>query len=378
MFFENQSAIKSDMLMAVDYVDNSPVEKVIYNCHSHIFTHENIPDRYFPLRIVQATRFKPVRWVLGGMLKQIVPFTSNDMLNRCANFVNYAYNKSQEDNLQSLIGLYPSGTRFVILPMDMTFMGASAVKEGIDVQHQELARLANNEQYKDVIIPFAHIDPRHPNALDRLKYLVEHHNFRGVKIYPSLGYPPGYAEDEENWGNVLMNEIYPYMVEKNIPLIAHCSPGSVNNKQVPRKKAQDYGDPEHYTKVMKKHPDLRICLSHFGGITEWQKYLNHSKSIENPTWLEKICDMMRDDKYQNLYADISYTVFNFQENITLLQVLLEDEKILPKVLFGSDFYMTANERYPERRLSIDLRAILGERLFWQIANKNPKTFLAEK
>ncbi|SEA21609.1 Amidohydrolase [Thiothrix caldifontis] len=345
------------------------IEPVIYNCHTHIFTHKHIPDGYFPLFIVKLARNKVIRGVLNTVMQKIVPWTSNDRFQRCANFVSFAYKKGQEDNLKVLMNYYPKGTRFVVLPMDMAYMAAGKVMEDIDKQHQELVCLANREEYKNIIIPFAHIDPRRPAALERLAVLVEEQQFRGVKIYPPLGYYP--------CDPVLMHDIYPYMVKHKLPLIAHCSPGSVNTKHLPFEEAQGLADPKHYAAVMKKFPDLKICLSHFGGISEWQRYLTRDRSIDNPTWLEKILDMMRSGNYPNLYADVSYTVFNFQENITLLKVLLEDERVRTQVLFGSDFYMTSNERYPERRLSIDLRAALGETLFWQIANQNPKKFLAE-
>ncbi len=84
---------------------------------------------------------------------------------------------------------------------------------------------------------------------------------------------------------------------------------------------------------------------------------------------------MQSGNYPNLYADISYTIFNFQENAPLLKILLQDKSILPKVLFGSDFYMVECEKYSEKRLSTDLRAILGESAFWTIANKNPIKYL---
>jgi hypothetical protein len=48
---------------------------------------------------------------------------------------------------------------------------------------------------------------------------------------------------------------------------------------------------------------------------------------------------------------------------------------MQKVLFGSDYYMVESEKYSEKRLSIDLRAELGEDKFWQIANVNPKKYL---
>lgn len=342
-------------------------EKTIYNCHNHTFTHENIPNRYFPFWGVPVIRLTPLRWVIKGVMKGLIPWTKNDTLHRYAAFIKATYRKTQEENLIHLISYYPKNTKFIILPMDMSKMNAGKVKEDIDEQHNELARLTKDPKYSDILIPFAHIDPRRDGALNRLKLLVENHNFKGVKIYPTLGYGP----DHE----VLMQEIYPYMVKKKIPLMAHCSPGSVNKKGISRDKAHAFADPYNYKIVMKTFPDLKVCLSHFGGIGEWRRHINEPRNPKSPTWLTKIRELIKSGKYPNLYTDISYTIFNFHENVPLLKILLEDKEILEKVLFGSDFYMVENEKYSERRFSTDLRYALGEKKFWKIANENPKAYL---
>lgn len=342
-------------------------KKIIYNCHSHIFTHENIPNGYFPFGLVPIIRFGPLRWLMRGVLKVIVPWSKNDKLHRYAAFINAAYRKKQEGNFKHLITYYPENTRFIVLPMDMSEMGAGKIKEDIDKQHAELARIYNDSRYNNILIPFAHIEPRRPDALSRLKTLVEVNDFKGVKIYPPLGYGPDYK--------VLMNEIYPYMVEKNIPLMVHCSPGSVNSKKISKTEAHAFADPYNYRKVMEVFPDLRICLGHFGGIGEWRRHINEPRNLDNPTGLSKILELLCSGLYPNLYTDISFTIFNFQDNIPMLKILLEDQQILDKVLFGSDFYMSETEKYSEKRLSIDLRASIGEDKFWQIANINPKKYL---
>ena len=341
--------------------------KVIYNCHNHLFTHENIPNGYFPLFLVPAARIAPFRWILRGAMKVIVPWTKNDKAHRYAAFIKSTYRKTQEANLKDLMGYYPEGTKFIVLPMDMAYMGAGNIKEDIDDQHAELAKLSKDQKYKDILIPFAHIDPRRPNSIDRLRSLVEKHSFKGVKIYPTLGYGPDH--------DVLMTDIYPYMVEKNIPLLAHCSPGSVNSKDIPKEEAHSLADPYNYKNVMDAFPELRICLGHFGGIGEWRRHINEQRNPDKPSWLTKVVELIKSGDYPNLYTDISYTIFNFQENVSLLKVLLEDQDILEKVLFGSDFYMVESEKYSEKRLSIDLRSALGEDKFWDIANENPKKFL---
>lgn len=342
-------------------------EKIIYNCHNHTFTHENIPNGYFPLFLVQAARVKPLRWALRNAMKVVVPWTKNDKVHRYSAFIKATYRETQEENFKHLSGYYPEKTKFIILPMDMAYMGAGKVIEDIDGQHNELARLAAKPEYKNTLIPFAHIDPRRPESLNRLKSLVEEKNFKGVKIYPTLGYGPG--------DDILMKEIYPYMVEKNIPLMAHCSPGSVNSKEISRDRAHAFADPYNYRRVMDEHPDLRVCLGHFGGIDEWRRHLNEPRDPHNPTWLTKIKSLIKSGDYPNLYTDISYTIFNYRENAPLLKILLEDSEILEKVLFGSDFYMVESEKYSERRLSTDLRSELGENKFWKIANENPQVYL---
>jgi uncharacterized protein len=306
--------------------------KIIYNCHTHIFTHENIPNDFFPLNGVRLARRPAVRWVLKGLMRWLVKYRR---FQRYSAYLDSAFKKMQQENFEELQKYYPSSTMFVILPMDMAYMAAGKVIEDIDAQHEELAKLARNKKFRDNIIPFAHIDPRREDSLQRLQQLVE----------------------------------------KDIPLIAHCSPGNVNSKGMSMEKAHSMADPDNYRVVMDRFPKLRICLGHFGGISEWEKHLDEFSTQMKPTWLSKIRNMMNSGRYPNLYADISYTIFNFQENAPLLSALLEEEMIAGKVLFGSDFYMVKTRNYSEKRLSIDLRSVLGEEKFWLIANKNPKVFL---
>ena len=129
--------------------------KTIYNCHNHIFTHENIPNRYFPFFLVPITRIGPFRWALRGVMKLIVPWTKNDKVHRYAAFIKAAYRKKQEENLKALIGYYPTGTKFIILPMDMAYMGAGKIKEDIDEQHDELIGLEkkHNDELKELMTP---------------------------------------------------------------------------------------------------------------------------------------------------------------------------------------------------------------------------------
>ena len=97
----------------------------------------------------------------------------------------------------------------------------------------------------------------------------------------------------------------------------------------------------------------------------------------NKNWVSRIAGLLSDGTYPNLYTDISYTIFKFDDHIPLLRMFLKDEKIRDRVLFGSDFYMTRQEALSEKAVSIRLRDALGEDDFHQIAHVNPRRWLGE-
>ena len=87
--------------------------------------------------------------------------------------------------------------------------------------------------------------------------------------------------------------------------------------------------------------------------------------------------MIKSEKYQNLYTDIAYTIWAGDEYVYLLQVLLSNEVLRRRVLFGSDFYVVESAELEERRRAVRVRAVLGEELFQALAQDNPKEFLRE-
>ena len=247
----------------------------ITNCHIHIFTSDYIPDNFVPY-VGSLVKYKPVRLSLRYLLKVLNPFSRRDKPERFARFMKISYKEKQEDIYKIIRGYYPRGTRFIVLPMDMQFMGAGEIKKSWEEQHDELAVLA--EKYSPDIIPFISVDPRRDNLLKKIKELVEKHNLRGMKIYPPLGYFP---TDQR------LYPVYEYAQEKGLPVMAHCSRGGIydrrkvtkemlthpdTNAQLQKKDIDEfsdyYTDPNNYIKVMQDFPELKICLAHFGGPRE--------------------------------------------------------------------------------------------------------------
>lgn len=342
----------------------------IHNCHMHTFTIAHVPVNFLPFGFSTLMKIPFVRVPLRFLLTNLNPFSHRDMFERYANFLKISTGKSQEDVFKVVRAYYPPDTRFIVLPMDMAYMEAGRVKVDIDAQHDELYQLATHPTYGPQVIPFAAVDPRRLNVLEKLKNLVEEKSFKGIKLYPPLGYSPKHP-------NLL--PVYEYAQSKNIPVMVHCSTGGVRNKKLSAEEATQLSNPDNYIEILEQFPKLRICLGHCGGDAEWQRYLNDPWDETSPhtskSWLAKIMGFIRSGKYPNLYADVSYTIFKFKDHSQLLKVLLQDTHVKEQVLFGSDFYMAEQEKFSERQLAISLRATLGEDLFAQIVEINPKRYL---
>lgn len=345
----------------------------ITNCHTHTFTTAHTP-LYFPHPVVAIFRYFPflirfLRWLFSYL-----PWSNvYGVLVRMENFHRTGSRRSQADIFKEILHYYPKTARFVVLPMDMTHIGQGPVREDIYAQHDTLAQLARDHPGR--VIPFATVFPDRADAAQEFRRCIDELGFRGVKLYPKLGFKPTHP--------VLMEQVYPYCIEHNLPVMTHCSRGGVYGKGWGQERCDEVTAPDAYVDVMKAFPDLRICLAHFGGDSEWRRYLTDGFDPEDEkarakNWVSRITDMITKEEYQNLYTDISYTIFRFSEYMPLLSMLMEDEKLRRRILFGSDFYMTRQESLSEKAVSIRLRVALGEDHFQRIAEINPAIWLGER
>ncbi|MBU2652313.1 MAG: amidohydrolase [Bacteroidetes bacterium] len=350
-----------------------------YNSHIHIFTEQDIPNRFLPLALVKVLRTRVGFHFVSRSLMRLNPFTDKDMFDRYVKFVQIGKLGSQRKIFEECRKYYPEGTRFIVLTMDMAFMGAGPVPRPYEDQLKDIYELCKD--YPE-IIPFLHIDPRRENHYDILRQSVEEYGFQGIKLYPPLGYFP---TDER------LFPVYEYCTAGKLPVIAHCSPynpvrfkGSYNElmkllsfspipietKGKRRKELCSlFTHPLNYLSLIAKFPDLRICFAHFGSEYYWERYMSHPE--EEGNWFNIIRSLM--EEYDNFYADISFTLNN-PSFFPLLKIMLANEKLRKKILFGSDYYMVETVA-DERRFGIELRAYIGEEYFHTIANDNVERFL---
>ncbi|MTI02597.1 amidohydrolase family protein [Roseibium sp. RKSG952] len=351
----------------------------ITNCHTHLFHGRHVPEDY-PYPALKP--FKKMPWLLkllafGARLIGQHPVA--EKLDRLSRFQQETAEDSQRDILDNMRRHYPGNTRFVVLPMELSAFGYGAPEVPLNAQHDELAKLAGDPEVGGSVIPFATIDPRADPQAKEVWRAIDGLKFRGLKLYPRLGFAP----DDP----VLMQHVYPRLEEMNLPVMSHCSRGGVQGRYLSDYWADRYTEPEAFIPVMRAHPKLRICLAHFGGQRDWEAYANPDR--EDPlddafsqNWQVEIRRMIGSRDYPGLWTDISYTLFQFEDYAPFLRMFLtgddkESERLRSRVLFGSDYYMTRQEKLSEKAVCIRLRNALGEEVFRQIAEENPAKWLGE-
>lgn len=347
----------------------------ITNCHVHLFTARHVPS-HFPHLLLWPLRLVPfvLPWI-AALLRLIGQYPPADYIERMHRFQRETMQRRQADVLDRLIPHYPGNTRFVVLPMDLRGTAGGRLAADLRAQHDELAALARDPGHEGRLLPFATLQPDRPDAVEELRRCIEDLGFRGLKLYRRLGYRPDHP--------VLMQHAYPLLQARGLPVISHCSRGGVTARGLSQKDADAWCAPQAFVPVLRAFPDLRVCLAHFGGAQDWSDYVEHGIDPRDPqarsdNWQVAIRDMITGGDFPNLWTDISYTLFQFEEFVPFLRLFLRDEDLARRVLFGSDFYMTRQEHLSERAVCFRLRNALGEELFRQIAQTNPEVWLGER
>ncbi len=351
----------------------------ITNCHTHLFNGRHVPEDY-PYPILKPFRRMPLLTkAVAAVARLVGQHPVAEKLDRLYRFQMETAEDSQRDILGNMMRHYPGNTRFVVLPMDLSAFGYGTPQDSLSVQHDELAKLARDPEVGRNVIPFATIDPRADPTATELWRAIDELGFRGVKLYPRLGFAP----DDP----VLMQHVYPRLEEMGLPVMSHCSRGGVQGRDLSDYWADRYTEPEAFIPVLRAHPKLQICLAHFGGQRDWQAYANPDQDdplddAHNRNWQVAIRRMIGSGRYPGLWTDISYTLFQFEDYAPFLKMFLRGDDdasalLRSRVLFGSDYYMTRQEKLSEKAVCIRLRNALGEEVFRQMAEENPARWLGE-
>jgi hypothetical protein len=288
---------------------------------------------------------------------------------------------------------------------------------------------------------------------------IEINKFAGFKIYPALGY---YPFDED------LLPLWLYASQNQLPIMTHCikgtifyrggkkeewnihpvfmesdGKGKVRPLSLPEKKNVDFtvnfthplnylcllnepllrelvsnarkdeirtlfGYTDKTTPLKYNLSNLKICLAHFGGDDQWNKYLESDRYplsqriIRNRNlgidfaldkdgslrwglfeqlwkfgdWYSIICSLMV--QYPQVYADISYILCKPRIMPLLKETLNKNLNpyLRTRVLFGTDFYVVRNHK-SDKDLLAQLTYGLTEDEFDLIARENPESYLGK-
>lgn len=181
-----------------------------------------------------------------SVLNKIPGKQTRDMLSRYMTIGRFSFHRNQATTLAQLRALYPKGTGFVVLPMDLEYMDAGLPKESYADQMSKLARIKSGKSIP--IYPFVFVDPRRiaadPNFFNYkvinkkvvledcfIKEYIEKKKFSGFKIYPALGYYPF---------DPLLLPLWKYAQQQNLPIMTHCVRGPMYYRGTKKKEWDEH------------------------------------------------------------------------------------------------------------------------------------------
>ncbi|RVJ33844.1 twin-arginine translocation signal domain-containing protein [Sinorhizobium medicae] len=212
----------------------------------------------------------------------------------------------------------------------------------------------------------AHAEGATVSSMATARRALTDHGFIGVKLYPPMGfrasgnqgpYPQrtvdrlGFRPDRQL--DEALDDLYRLCVELDAPILAH---GYSSNGSGPS--YADRGDPAYWLPVFKKHPNLRVCLAHFGRFDARSKG-REKLSLPEGSWEWALGEFIRANPRQRVFADISY----FSEALSgnpEVRVLLansfkrwtgEFDPTAEHLIFGTDWIMLGQEKGYEHYLA---------------------------
>lgn len=201
----------------------------------------------------------------------------------------------------------------------VTFTVDDVHRTGVEpsVGNEEIARLAAEPEHRDVVIPFASIDPHRGAAgVREARRLVEEMGVRGFKLHPSQ---QAFQPDERQW-----YPLYEAFAELGVPALFHSGQTAVGRGQPGGGGIKlAYSNPMMLDAVAADLPDLTIVIAHPS--FPWQEEAI-SVALHKP----------------NVYIDLSGWAPKYFPAVLLQYVRTQ---LQDKVLFGSDFPAISPERW---------------------------------
>ncbi len=208
----------------------------------------------------------------------------------------------------------------------------AAVVFTVDSEEQLGHRPISNEEIaegaarnNDVLIPFASVGPHRPDAVDRIRRLIDDNGVRGFKFHPTV---QGFDPSDERW-----YPIYAAIQEAGVPAIFHTGQTGIG-AGLPggRGLRLALSNPILLDGVAADFPELQIVMAHPS--VPWQDEAISIATHKHNTWI-----------------DLSgWSPKYFPESL----VRAANSYLKDRVLFGTDFPLITPDRWMQDAETADL------------------------
>jgi len=281
------------------------------NCHCHIFSLDCVPEE-FKRRFILDVR-NPLHRLIHRILKTILPDGSilETWIDLCT--------LSISEIAQRLVREMDDAGIEVCTPLMMDMEFCEGFGGGVKSFEEQVAETVEavddiNRSYgRTRMLPFIAADPRRKNVAEIVIDALERGVFKGVKIYPVMGFTP----DDRR-----LYPIYAHCKRKEIPITTHCENGGIPGLDA----YYHLAHPGYWELVLKDLPTLKLNLA-------------HNDRTGSP-WQQVIADLII--RYPNVYTDVSYDTEMLcmpGRYFRSIRQMLNTPKIRDRVLYGTDWYM---------------------------------------
>jgi hypothetical protein len=370
-----RNRLHPDTVMLFDsLLSQRNIQDTLIDIHCHAFTYKHIPRDFV----------KYPKWIPESLVREFVKLKSKDFgktlsIDSPVKIIEQLLTKYNEASHKSIKNVVLG-----LLTMDMERSIEGGQEEGFNDQLKGIVDIVKDHRFvsgpldhvaRRDLIPFIAIDPHNKDVLWKFLssfgkgvetpedlQLPESGVFQGLKIYPSLGYVPHHP---------LLMDLYAICERKQIPITSHCGGNrthpSVEKIEVSYRKINDDGTeedkiqsfimkaedgkrftryfnrPEHWQKILRRYPNLKLNLAHFGSNDDWENYRDF------PTVKDRAKNSIQQTinlllEFPNVYADFSYAFYTPKNIQAIFQTIQEKPQLKHKIMYGSDYYMCQIEK----------------------------------
>jgi len=194
-------------------------------------------------------------------------------------------------------------------PVDRAIIFTLNYAEAIGIDGDDAVTIDAVRRYPEKFTGFAYVDPRRPDALERLRRSIEEGGLEGVKYGPIYnGVPLSHPR---------LTPIFSYCEQNDLPVTMHMG------TTYTRLYAAELGRPLAVEDVALRHPELKLVMAH----------------MAHP-WFEECIAVVR--KQPNVYAEISAIYYRRWQFYNVM-LAIEEYQVTDKIFFGSDFPFSTPE-----------------------------------